>query len=164
MALPDHDSPLLEVRLRLARQIVTTLGLAPPASFVVPPPRTADTGAVKAVLAAHGTVTAVAAFDDDIALRTLTALHDLGLAAPDDLAVIGFDDTEYGALVTPALTTVHIDAEAHPWPPGHPHRARPRSRRSQPRARADHRARLGVTPAGSTAHLMRGDVDYAARR
>lgn len=58
-------------------------------------------------------MTAVAAFDDDIALRTLTALHDLGLSAPDDLAVIGYDDTEYGALVTPALTTVHIDAEAH---------------------------------------------------
>lgn len=58
-------------------------------------------------------MTAVAAFDDDIALRTLTALHDLGLAAPDDLAVIGFDDTEYGALVTPALTTVRIDAEVH---------------------------------------------------
>lgn len=28
------------------------------------------------------------------------------------MAVIGYDDTEYGALVTPALTTVHIDAEA----------------------------------------------------
>ena len=27
--------------------------------------------------------------------------------------MIGFDDTEYGALTTPALTTVHIDAEAH---------------------------------------------------
>lgn len=26
--------------------------------------------------------------------------------------MIGFDDTEYGALTTPALTTVHIDAEA----------------------------------------------------
>lgn len=58
-------------------------------------------------------MTAVAAFNDDVALRTLTALHDLGLTAPDDLAVIGYDDTEYGALVTPALTTVHIDAEAH---------------------------------------------------
>ncbi|QIY93570.1 substrate-binding domain-containing protein [Streptomyces sp. S1D4-11] len=113
MALPDHASPLLEVRRCLARQTVTTLGLPPPASFVVPRPRTAATGAAKAFLAAHGTVTAVAAFADDIALRTLTALHDLGRAAPDDLAVIGLDDTEYGALVTPALTTVHIDAEAH---------------------------------------------------
>ena len=51
--------------------------------------------------------------DDGVALRTLTALYDLGLGAPGGLAVIGFDDTEYGALTTPALTTVHIDAEAH---------------------------------------------------
>ena len=58
-------------------------------------------------------MTAVAAFDDDVALRVLAAMRDLGLAAPGDLAVIGFDDNGYGALATPALTTVHIDAEAH---------------------------------------------------
>ncbi|MER7687020.1 hypothetical protein [Streptomyces sp. NPDC097610] len=29
------------------------------------------------------------------------------------MAAIGCDDTEYGALGTPALTTVHIDAEVH---------------------------------------------------
>ena len=58
-------------------------------------------------------MTAVAAFDDDVALRVLAAARDLGLAVPGDLAVIGFDENEYGALATPALTTVHIDAEAH---------------------------------------------------
>src|SRR6516164_7998736 len=58
-------------------------------------------------------VSAVAAFDDDVALRVLVAARDLGLAVPGDLAVIGFDENEYGALATPALTTVHIDAEAH---------------------------------------------------
>jgi DNA-binding LacI/PurR family transcriptional regulator len=58
-------------------------------------------------------VTAVAAFDDDVAPRVLAAMRDPGLAAPGDLAVIGFDDNGYGALATPALTTVHIDAEAH---------------------------------------------------
>ncbi len=47
------------------------------------------------------TVTAVAAFDDDVALRTLAAMRDLKLTAPRDLAVIGFDATEYGALATP---------------------------------------------------------------
>jgi hypothetical protein len=46
-------------------------------------------------------------------LRVLAAMRDLGLTAPGDLAVIGFDDNGYGALATPALTTVHIDAEAH---------------------------------------------------
>jgi DNA-binding LacI/PurR family transcriptional regulator len=92
---------------------ITRSSLAPLTSLVVPRPRAAGTRAVRAFLAARAGVTAVAAFDDDVALRTLTALHDLGLDAPGDLAVIGFDDTEYGALTTPALTTVHIDAEAH---------------------------------------------------
>jgi len=55
----------------------------------------------------------MAAFDDDVALRALAAMRELGLAAPADLAVIGFDDNGYGALTSPTLTTVHIDAEAH---------------------------------------------------
>lgn len=67
--------------------------------------------AVEAFLAEHPDVTALAAFDDDIALRSITALRDLGRRVPEDVAVIGFDETEYGSLSTPALTTVHIDAE-----------------------------------------------------
>jgi DNA-binding LacI/PurR family transcriptional regulator len=113
MAFPDNEPPLGGVRLRFASETANLLGLAQLTSFVVPRPRAAGASAVQAFLAAQPAVTAVAAFDDDVALRTLTALHDLGLSAPNDLAVIGFDDTEYGALSTPALTTVHIDAEAH---------------------------------------------------
>ena len=113
MALPGDDTPLTELRLRFARATTDRLGLPPLIPFAVPRPRDAGTAAVRAFLAAHDEVTAVAAFDDDIALRTLTALLDLGLSVPSDMAVIGYDDTEYGALVTPALTTVHIDAEAH---------------------------------------------------
>jgi DNA-binding LacI/PurR family transcriptional regulator len=67
---------------------------------------------VGAFLASHPSTTAIAAFDDEIALRVLGALHDLGVTVPDEIAVIGFDDGEYGEFVTPALTTVHIDAEA----------------------------------------------------
>jgi DNA-binding LacI/PurR family transcriptional regulator len=77
----------------------------------VPRPREAGAAAIKTFLAAHAEVTALAAFDDDIALRSLTALRDLGVRVPEDVAVIGFDETEYGSLSTPALTTVHIDAE-----------------------------------------------------
>ena len=54
-------------------------------------------------------MTAIAAFDDEVALRVLAGLADLGLSAPDDLAVIGFDDSRFGAAWRPALTTVRID-------------------------------------------------------
>ncbi|WP_308298733.1 LacI family DNA-binding transcriptional regulator [Streptomyces sp. GESEQ-35] len=112
-ALPDGENPVAEARLRFAAQTADRLGLAPVVSFIAPRPRTACARAVEEFRAARPEVTAVAAFTDDVALRALTALHDLGLTAPDDLAVMGYDDTEYGALVTPALTTIHIDAEAH---------------------------------------------------
>ncbi|MEU9448756.1 LacI family DNA-binding transcriptional regulator [Streptomyces sp. NPDC048277] len=111
MALPDHDFPLTEARLGFSREAARRLGLAPLERFVVPGPREAGAAAVEAFLAAHADVTAVAAFDDDIALRTLTALGDLGRRVPEDVAVMGFDETEYGSLSSPALTTVHIDAE-----------------------------------------------------
>jgi len=78
-----------------------------------PHPRAAATSAVDTFHEEHSGVTAVAAFDDDVALRVLAALHDLGVKVPEDLAVMGYDETDAGALSTPALTTVHIDAEAH---------------------------------------------------
>ncbi|MET9381199.1 LacI family DNA-binding transcriptional regulator [Streptomyces sp. NPDC002928] len=111
MAMPDHEFPLTEARLGFAQEAARRLGLPPLERFVVPRPREAGAAGVEAFLAAHADVTALAAFDDDIALRALTALRDLGLRVPEDVAVIGFDETEYGSLSTPALTTVHIDAE-----------------------------------------------------
>ncbi|MGW2288800.1 LacI family DNA-binding transcriptional regulator [Streptomyces phaeochromogenes] len=113
LALPEGENPVAGARLRFVAQIAGRLGLASLTSFVASRPRTASARAVEEFRTAHPEVTAVAAFNDDVALRTVTALHDLGLSAPGDLAVMGYDDTEYGALMTPALTTVHIDAEAH---------------------------------------------------
>ena len=112
LAMPP-EPPLAEVRLRFANQAAESAGLPPLLSLVVPGPRAAGASAVSAFRAEHPSVTALAGYDDDTALRALTALRDLGLSAPADLGVIGFDDTEYGALTTPALTTVHIDAETH---------------------------------------------------
>jgi DNA-binding LacI/PurR family transcriptional regulator len=108
-----RDAPLAEVRLRFTRDALAELGLAPPTELEVPRPRAAGAEAVAGFRHRHPEVTAIAGYDDDVALRTLTGLTDIGLAVPGDVAVIGFDDTEYGGLCTPALTTVHIDAEAH---------------------------------------------------
>jgi DNA-binding LacI/PurR family transcriptional regulator len=112
-ALPDRETPLRAVRLRFADLAAERLGLSPVTPFSIPVSRTGAADSLAGIRAARPVVTAVAAFDDDVALRVLAAMRDLGLAAPGDLAVIGFDDNGYGALAAPALTTVHIDAEAH---------------------------------------------------
>jgi DNA-binding LacI/PurR family transcriptional regulator len=121
LALPDRDTPLRTVRQRFADQAAAALGLPPPPPLTLPgsrsnsqpSSRTDPADSLREFLAAHPGITAVAAFDDDEALRVLAAMRSLGLTAPADLAVIGFDDNGYGALTSPTLTTVHIDAEAH---------------------------------------------------
>ncbi len=120
LALPARDTPLRSVRQRFADQAAAALGLAPLVPFTVSgsrsttgSSRTTAADSLSALLASPDPVSAVAAFDDDVALRVLAAMRPLGLSAPGDLAVIGFDDNGYGALAAPALTTVHIDAEAH---------------------------------------------------
>jgi LacI family transcriptional regulator len=52
-------------------------------------------------------VTAVIAFSDIMAAGVLQAVHDLKLRTPDDISVIGFDNT-YAPYLSPPLTTVAI--------------------------------------------------------
>lgn len=52
-------------------------------------------------------VTAVFCYNDMIAVGTLLACRELGVAVPEQLSVVGFDDTEIARYVTPALTTIH---------------------------------------------------------
>jgi LacI family transcriptional regulator len=50
--------------------------------------------------------TAVFASNDLSAIATVTAARGLGLAVPDDLSVIGFDNVPESALASPPLTTI----------------------------------------------------------
>ena len=52
---------------------------------------------------------AIFAASDMIALAAIATLRDRGITVPEDVAVVGFDDISAGALVDPALTTVHQD-------------------------------------------------------
>ncbi len=113
LALPDTHSPLSDARRRLTSQHAATLGVVEPVCFEIPPTRDGAAEAVARLRQEHPGVTAIAGFIDDIALRAVAALRDLGLRVPDDVAVIGFDDTDYGALAIPALTSIRVDAEAH---------------------------------------------------
>lgn len=115
VALPEDPgwARLAAVRLGFARQASVRLGLAEPEVLTVPRDRAAAIQAVRGLRRDHPDVSAVAAFDDAVAMQLLAALHGLGVTVPDELAVIGFDAVEYGSFATPALTSVHIDAGAY---------------------------------------------------
>ena len=54
---------------------------------------------------------AVFCANDEAAIGTMRALQDVGKRVPEDVAVIGFDDIATAALLTPALTTLHVDCK-----------------------------------------------------
>ncbi len=50
--------------------------------------------------------TALVAFNDISAIGAVRAFHDAGLRVPEDVSVVGFDDIQATAYLTPRLTTV----------------------------------------------------------
>ncbi|WP_176592121.1 LacI family DNA-binding transcriptional regulator [Sphingobium sp. EM0848] len=56
--------------------------------------------------------TAIFATNDDMALGALTVAHRLTLRVPEELSVVGFDDTPAGLTAWPPLTTVSQPLEA----------------------------------------------------
>ncbi|MGS2617771.1 LacI family DNA-binding transcriptional regulator [Micromonospora sp. LZ34] len=62
----------------------------------------------KALLANGPDFTAVFAANDLVAAGVLLACREVGVAVPDDLSVVGYDDLPQAADLVPALTTVRI--------------------------------------------------------
>jgi DNA-binding LacI/PurR family transcriptional regulator len=50
---------------------------------------------------------AIISYDDEHALRMMTAMHKIGFSAPEDYCIIGFNDTDASRYSDPPLTTVH---------------------------------------------------------
>jgi LacI family transcriptional regulator len=55
---------------------------------------------------------AVFAASDVMAIGAMAAIERAGLRVPEDIAIVGYDDSPYATLVTPQLTTVRQDAPA----------------------------------------------------
>jgi len=54
---------------------------------------------------------AILALNDLMAIGALLAVGKLGLRVPDDIALIGYDDTDLAACIRPSLTTIHQPRE-----------------------------------------------------
>jgi LacI family transcriptional regulator len=62
--------------------------------------------AAQAMLDLPDPPTAIFAFNDNVAVGVMSAARARGLSIPDDLSVVGFDDSELAEIVVPGLTTV----------------------------------------------------------
>ena len=63
--------------------------------------------AARELLSARRPPTAIFASNDDMAAGALMAAHEMGIPVPNQLSVVGFDDTYVARIVWPRLTTVH---------------------------------------------------------
>jgi len=87
---------------------------------VLPSPELVDRGnfeiadgyeAARRLLALADPPTAIFASNDNMAIGALHAAAELGFSVPEQLSIVGFDDSELSRVVTPALTTVRQPLE-----------------------------------------------------
>ncbi|MFC6169599.1 LacI family DNA-binding transcriptional regulator [Loigolactobacillus jiayinensis] len=75
---------------------------------VVPGTYDASSGyrAMKQILLLPEFPTLIFCANDDMAIGALKACHELNVRVPEDISLIGFDDSVYAAFINPALTTI----------------------------------------------------------
>jgi len=75
--------------------------------LIVAEPTFEATAIVVPEIVASG-VSAVLAFNDQMALGVIAGLTSLGISVPRDVSVVGFDDVPMAAMVAPPLTTISL--------------------------------------------------------
>lgn len=66
--------------------------------------------AARILLKKNPDLDAVVAFNDTMAMGALLACNDLGFSVPQDVAVVGYDGIPFGAIASPALSTIVQDS------------------------------------------------------
>lgn len=97
-------------RLAGYRQAVADAGMDPDALRVVEGSaydRDETIAIVRDLLAGANRPTGVLAMSDEMAVAVIAAAGQLGLRVPEDVSVVGFDDTVTATSSSPPLTTVH---------------------------------------------------------
>jgi LacI family transcriptional regulator len=97
-----------EERMIGFRAALAAEGLLPDPSLVVASDWRIPRGeeAAEELLSQPDPPTAIFGFNDNVAIGALKAARRRGLRVPDDLSIVGFDDTFQAEIATPTLTTV----------------------------------------------------------
>jgi DNA-binding LacI/PurR family transcriptional regulator len=91
---------------------LTPAGIRPTVMQQPPYTPAAEIAAARSLLASAEPPTAILCFSDAIAANVIRTAQDAGLRVPEDLSVVGFDDSPLAQRIRPALTTVQQDIAA----------------------------------------------------
>jgi len=85
-------------------------GLSIPPELIVEGAYTFDSGVAcaEALLARRPRPTAIFACNDEMAVGVYKAAYRLGISIPQELSVIGFDDSPLASRLSPSLTTIRM--------------------------------------------------------
>lgn len=103
---PDHRSS--ELRLAGYADALEAAGLSVQENLIVSGDFTYISGmeSAKLLMAQDAAPTAIFAANDDMAAGAIAAAHQAGLRVPEDISIVGFDDTANASAMWPPLTTV----------------------------------------------------------
>ncbi len=110
------DNPLVDARAHPPRQrmlgwleALHAAGIQPTVAQTPSGGAAHAGGTVHALLTLEPRPTAVLCFSDVLAIEVIRVARDLGIVVPEDLSVVGFDDSPAARTGQPALTTVRQD-------------------------------------------------------
>lgn len=111
MFLGPAELPQIDLRLSGYREALMNSGIVTDDRLIVPAHFTGSSpyDEVRRAVSAGLDFDGIFAASDGIALSAVRAIEDVGLRCPDDVSVVGFDDSDIASQARPALTTVRQD-------------------------------------------------------
>ena len=103
-----HNNERLAARVAGTRACLADRGLPEPDVVEVPYTLTDAREGLRRLVERNPNITAVACTNDVIAFGALAECRTLGIAVPERLSVIGFDDLEFSEHTLPPLTTIRL--------------------------------------------------------
>jgi DNA-binding LacI/PurR family transcriptional regulator len=110
LGLPDHVPS--ERKLAGARAFAARVGLELPDEQIVRGLYSLESGQAAATRLLKAGVTAIVCASDPLALGAVRAVRRAGLSVPDDVSVVGYDDSALMSCTDPPLTTVRQPIES----------------------------------------------------
>lgn len=108
IAIITEDAKSNQIRLRAFKDVMKEEGIIVPRDYVVKTEATIQSGyeSAKRLLRLPERPTAIFACNDLLAIGVMKVAKEEGLNIPEDLSIIGFDNTVLSTTTTPMLTTI----------------------------------------------------------